>query len=338
MSERGVDLRDGAAVAVLLHLAGEGEQIVARPHPPADPLHPRLLLHLQLQQRHRPALAPGLHLHALQVEVAVRPAEALHLDPADGDPLDQLPLVGVHRVEPVDLVVGRPVRGGVPEGEQRVELRQGRGGLLALHLLRLVEDQDRPVAAITSIGRARLEAVEFLVDPTLVEARRVEGLHVDDHRVDAAPGRERLQLGEPLAVVNEGPDLPPVGLLEVLLGEVEGLPDALADGHAGHHHDELAPAVPLVQLVHRLQVAVRLPRAGLHLHVEVDAGRGRLRQLRRRGEVLPPLHLPDVLEHRGQIPRHRQLPVPLPRQLVHRREPPLRVRPLRLGEPAGSTR
>ena len=47
---------------------------------------------------------------------------------------------------------------------------------------------------------------------------------------------------------------------------------ALADGDARHDDDELAPAVALVQLEDRLDVAVGLAGAGLHLDVEIDRG------------------------------------------------------------------
>jgi hypothetical protein len=55
----------------------------------------------------------------------------------------------------------------------------------------------------------------------------------------------------------------------MLRHDLEGLQDAFADGDAGHHHDELAPAVFPVQLEHRLDVAVGLAGAGLHLDVEI---------------------------------------------------------------------
>ena len=42
--------------------------------------------------------------------------------------------------------------------------------MAALHLLRLVQDQDRPVLADDVDGLSRLEIVEFLVDPPRVLA------------------------------------------------------------------------------------------------------------------------------------------------------------------------
>jgi hypothetical protein len=53
-------------------------------------------------------------------------------------------------------------------------------------------------------------------------------------------------------------------------GEFERREHALADRHARHHHDELAPAVPPVQLEDGLDEHVRLAGARLHLDVEVE--------------------------------------------------------------------
>ena len=79
----------------------------------------------------------------------------------------------------------------------------------------------------------------------------------------------------------------------MLLGHLKGLVHALPDGHAGHHHDELAPAVVLVQLVHGLDVGVGLAHAGLHLDGEIvpplQPGRG--------GDLVGPLDLVQMFQH-----------------------------------------
>lgn len=51
-------------------------------------------------------------------------------------------------------------------------------------------------------------------------------------------------------------------------GDVEGLFHALADGDGRHHHDELAPTIPLVQLKHGFDVDVGFARACFHFHVQ----------------------------------------------------------------------
>ena len=93
------------------------------------------------------------------------------MDPAHGDLLHQLLVVCVERVEPMDLDVLSPVRRRVAQGHQRIELRQGLHRGLALHLLRLVQNEDRAVAGDHVDGAAGLEIVQFVVN-TAVSAPR----------------------------------------------------------------------------------------------------------------------------------------------------------------------
>ena len=138
----------------------------------------------------------------------------------------------------------------------------------------------------------------------LVLAGRVERLDVDDHHLHPGVGAEPLQLVELRRAVDERSGLGAVYLLEVLGCHVERLLHALADRHRRHDHDELAPAVALVQLHDRLDVDVGLAGPRLHLDVEVrSAGRGlTVLQLVREWEVAGPLHNVDVVQQllRGQ--------------------------------------
>ena len=93
---------------------------------------------------------------------------------------------------------------------------------------------------------------------------------------------------------------------------------ALADGDGRHHDDELAPAVALVQLEHRLDVDVGLARARLHLHVERTRAKIGLCQSVGHVNVVPHLNPPDVREdlrfaylHPGVGEAHGQLLVGL---------------------------
>ena len=97
----------------------------------------------------------------------------------------------------------------------------------------------------------------------------VEGLHVDDHAGDVRGLREGVQLVQPVRVIDEGVDTLAILLEEVLLGGLERLLHALANGDGGHDHNELAPTVAPVELQHRLGVDVGLAGARLHLHVQV---------------------------------------------------------------------
>ena len=152
----------------------------------------------------------------------------------------------------LDLVGGR-----VPQREQGVEPGQRLQRLrrllrVALDLLRLVDDEDRPVGRDHVDRPAGLEVVEHLVDAAGVLAGGVERLDVDDHHLHAGVGGEPLQLVQPRRVVDERARLGAVELLEVLGGDVERLLHALADRDRRHDHDVLRPPVPLVQLHDRL--------------------------------------------------------------------------------------
>ena len=159
--------------------------------------------------------------------------------------------------------------GGVAQSEEGVELLQPLLGLLALHGLRLVDDQDGVGFGDDVNGAAGAELIQFHVDAPGVLAPGVEGLGVDDHHIDGAVGGKAVDLRQLGGIVDKEPDLLPILLRKVLLGHLERLVDTLPDSHAGYHHDELAPAVVPVQLVHGLDVGVGLAHAGLHLNGKI---------------------------------------------------------------------
>ena len=92
---------------------------------------------------------------------------------------------------------------------------------------------------------------------------------------------------------------------KMLLRGLERFIDALADGDGRHNDDELAPAVALVQLIHRFDVGIGLARAGLHFDREIDARPG---QLVRGFQTVPALHRAQIVQ---QLPvcqlRHERL-------------------------------
>ena len=55
----------------------------------------------------------------------------------------------------------------------------------------------------------------------------------------------------------------------MILRHLKGLINTLADGNARHDHDELAPAVMLVQLIHGLNVGIGLADAGFHFNRQI---------------------------------------------------------------------
>ena len=82
----------------------------------------------------------------------------------------------------------------------------------------------------------------------------------------------------------------------MLSGDFQGLVYAFSDGDAGHHDDELGPAIALIQLENGLDVAVGLARAGFHLHIEVDFASGTGNQFVGKRQVLPSLDGMDIFD------------------------------------------
>ena len=196
--------------------------------------------------------------------------------------MTSLQLEGPHRVEPVDQVVGIAVRGGVAQRAKRIERLDRLLGLVGgVHALRLVDDDDGPGRLHELDGLAAGELVALLVDDValllFLGAGEVlaEGVDVDDQDLQRVADGELPQPVDLLGVVDEvleGQVV--VERPEVLGGDLDVLEHAFADGHAGHHDDELLEAVAARQLEDGAQVDVGLAGAGLHLHREVRAGAG----------------------------------------------------------------
>ena len=144
---------------------------------------------------------------------------------------------------------------------------------MAVHALRLVDDDDRACRLHELDGLAPGELVAFLVDDValllLFGAGEIlaESVDVDDQNLQCVAHRELAQPVDLLRVVDEmleGQVV--VERTEVLSGDLDVLQHALADGHAGHHDDELLESVATRQLEDGAQIDIGLARAGLHLH------------------------------------------------------------------------
>ena len=104
-----------------------------------------LCLHLDLDSSTR--LGALGYLDRVEIQVRCRARQALHGDAADGDLLDQFLVVGIERVEAVDLGVLDLVGGRVTQHHEGVEPRKCFQRLRSADFLRLVDDDDGPVRA-----------------------------------------------------------------------------------------------------------------------------------------------------------------------------------------------
>jgi len=93
-------------------------------------------------------------------------------------------------------------------------------------------------------------------------------------------------------------------LHEVVYGHFKGFFHALADGDRRYNNNEFAPAVPLVQLEHGLDVDIGFACAVFHLDGEVIASF----QLFRRGKLIATLYPVDILQYDSVVQlRHKRL-------------------------------
>ncbi len=143
----------------------------------------------------------------------------------------------------------------------------------ALHVLRLVQDEDGPGLLEKLEGLAL--AGELLGRLVEVVADLVEG--VESHHHDLGEGRsgEGAQAAQLAAVVaGEADRLVAVEGAKVIARDLEVLDHALVDSDARDDDDELAEAIALAQLIDRAQVDVGLAGARLHLDREVRVAPG----------------------------------------------------------------
>ena len=93
----------------------------------------------------------------------------------------------------------------------------------------------------------------------------------------------------------------------MLLGHLKGFVNTFSNGDAGYNHDELAPTVVLVQLVHGLDIGIGLADAGFHFNRQIIT----TFQLIRRLDLVGALHLLQMFQNQliGKL-RHNALVAP----------------------------
>ena len=129
-------------------------------------------------------------------------------------------IIGVQRVEPIDHVIFFLVCSGIAQRKERLELFEAFLGLLALHTLRLVDDQNRIRLCNNIDGLAAAEGIKFFVNDALVLAG-IERLHVDDHDVDRAVGCKAVYLRQAVRIVDKKADFLVIFACKMLLRGLE---------------------------------------------------------------------------------------------------------------------
>ena len=232
----------------------------------------RLSLHFQLDAGHW-RLRLGKK-DVIQVQVRTGALEILYLEAFNLDFLDQFLLVCIQCIKGIDAVMRGLMGCGVVQDKERPETLQSALCGISFHLLGLIHDDDGPVSCNHIDGLTGAEVIALRVDDaagatggTFLHIRS-KGLRVDNHHVDASIRREGIQLLQVGRVVDKETSLFAIVLHEMVLQHSEGFMHALTDSNGRDHHNELGPAVTLVELEHRFDIDIRLSCTGLHFDVQ----------------------------------------------------------------------
>jgi len=198
----------------------------------------------------------------------------LAFDPCHFDLLDEPLPIRVDWRKPVDEVVRIAVRRAVSQCHERRQRRQRADSDLALHILRLVEDQDRTRLLYEMDRLLALKPVGLADDEIGRSVERIDGHDLELDAVRQRKLTDDVQAVGVVRVVAIGQVLVQVG--EMLLRDRERFQYAFANGDRGDDDDELSQAVTSAQLECRPEIDVRLARTGFHLDGEVrEAPTGR---------------------------------------------------------------
>ena len=162
----------------------------------------------------------------------------------------------------------------VVQRKQRVKVLQSllRNG--STHFLRLIQNNDWSVRFDNINRTARAKFITLRINNTgffasaIFFQRRCKRLRIDNHYIDAGAGRKVIQLIQVRTVVDKETGFLAVMLHKVISGNFKGLLHALTNGNRRHNHNELTPAVPLVQLEHSFDIHIGLTGAGLHFDIK----------------------------------------------------------------------
>ena len=213
---------DRAAIGALL-------EVVAIADRHLNPLHASGGLFIQLDLG-ADAAALVFHLHQAHERLVVR---VLYRGRRHFDLLDQLALVGIHRIQAVHHVVLVHVGGGIAQCAQRVHRIQrflATAFQAAVHALRFIHDDDRPGGLDQVNGLLATGLLALLVE--VVHILLVDGAHRHHHDLDVGTGGEVAHRPGLTRVVQEVIERHArVESLEVLLGDLQGFVNAFLDRH-----------------------------------------------------------------------------------------------------------
>ena len=266
----------------------------------------------------------NLHLHPchrrifraqnniFKIEILICSTQIPDLKSLDLDFLDQTLVIGIQRIQNINQIVLFCVGCRIVQREKGVKPFQRflGGRIFFAHLLRLVQNQDRPVGGNDVNGPSGAKFVPFGINDTrgsitlatfhilLFIHGRSKRLRIDNHHIDAGIAGEGVKLIQIAAVVNEEPGFLAVVLHKMVSSNLKSLFNALTDCNTRHNHNKLTPAVASVQLEHGFDIYIGLAGAGLHLHIQRHPAKGSHQRVRLMDIALL-LQIADVLKQLG---------------------------------------
>ena len=212
--------------------------------------------------RYDPALTFTLQLHHIHIRViiAILAQHAMHLDL-----LDQAFIIGIDRSQPIQQIIDIFVRGAIAQSTQRPEAGDSFPANISLHVLRLIDDDNR-IRRADKIKRPTV--VALLVHDICRLGKTVDIYHHDLQRI---VGRKLTRLASLFAIPHIKIHFWIVVFgSKMLTRDFQIFHHTLANRHTRHHDDKLLPAIFLMELVNRTQVNIGLAGTGFHFDGEVE--------------------------------------------------------------------
>ena len=157
----------------------------------------------------------------------------------------------------------------ISKGDKGSELFQSLFGSLTFHRLWLIDNHYRICFGDDINRTSGTKLIKLHINTPGVLASCVKRLAVDNHHVNCTIRSKTVNLGELRGIINEVADFLSVILGKMLLRHLERLINTLTNSYAWYNYDKFAPAVPLVKLVHGLDICIGFADTCFHLNGQV---------------------------------------------------------------------
>ena len=168
--------------------------------------------------------------------------------------------------------------------------------LLSFHRLGFVNNQNRIGFCQNINGTPGTKLIQLHVNTPGIFALCIKRLGVNDHHINGIIRSKPVNLCQLGRIINKIPDLFTVLFCKMIFRSLERFVHTFTDGNAGHHDNELTPAILLVQFIHCFDVCICFPDTGFHLNGQVITVAASF-QLFRRFQLVCLLNLPYMFQN-----------------------------------------